>query len=187
MTTDKACVLKTIFVTPQPMRTALFVQPHYCALSTYHEGFDKFVDFDSYQSLKEENAQLQKRVYVFERARRIWERRNGDISDLMDASQEAQHYNWLDEQNQKLEEDNERLRKALQWALNGDTGLSSKHLVATHFNMDAVFYAPCDKGDRRRCIGAIRAIIGLENTLDIMKNKVGWAEQVPLIIDEMKG
>lgn len=88
---------------------------------------------------------------------------------------------------QALKEENERLRESLQWALNGDTGLSSKHLVATHFNMDAEFYSPCDKGDRRRCIGAIRAISGLEDTLDIMKNKVKWAEQVPLIIEEMKG
>lgn len=88
---------------------------------------------------------------------------------------------------QALKEENERLREALQWALNGNTGLSSKHLVATHFNMDAEFYAPCDKGDRRRCIGAIKAISGLEDTLDIMKNKVKWAEQVPLIIEEMKG
>ena len=87
----------------------------------------------------------------------------------------------------ELKAENERLRESLQWALNGDTGLSSKHLVATHFNMDAEFYSACDKGDRRRCIGAIRAISGLEDTLDIMKNKVKWAEQVPLIIEEMKG
>ncbi len=55
------------------------------------------------EQLQKENAILQKRVDVFERAKLIWERRNGGASELNDASQEANHYNWLDEQNEKLQ------------------------------------------------------------------------------------
>lgn len=71
-----------------------------------------FVPKSDYDKLKEENQRLQKRVDVFERAKLIWERRSGDRADLMDASQEAQHYNWLDEQNEKLKEENQRLINA---------------------------------------------------------------------------
>lgn len=55
--------------------------------------------------LKQENQKLQRRIDVFERAKRIWDRRSsGEYSDLNDASQEAAHYCWLDDQNKKLED-----------------------------------------------------------------------------------
>lgn len=57
------------------------------------------------RNLLEENQKLQRRIDVFERAKRIWDRRSsGEYSDLNDASQEAAHYCWLDEQNEKLSE-----------------------------------------------------------------------------------
>lgn len=54
----------------------------------------------------------------FERAIAIAERRNGDTNDLMDASQEAQQYDWLDQQNEKIKAENTRLREALEYAKN---------------------------------------------------------------------
>lgn len=88
-------------------------------------------DFDQLQS---ENQALQKRIDVLERAKRIWERRNGDSSDLMDASQEAQHYNWLDEQNEKLVKENQRLR---------DEKICKKHVYKTRHHKHEPFQAMC--------------------------------------------
>lgn len=79
------------------------------------------IEHSAFVELQKENAILQKRVDVFERAKLIWERRNGGASELNDASQEASHYNWLDEQNYKLqsrladlEKDNEKLQSELE-------------------------------------------------------------------------
>ena len=93
----------------------------------------------------------------------------------------------LSQNNMKLGEENARLREALKWALSGRVGLSSKELVACYFDMEAEAYNPLDKGDRGRCIGAIRAISGLESALEKIKSRPGWSEQVDLIKSEMKG
>ena len=54
------------------------------------------IEHSAYTALKEENEKIQRRNDVLERVKRIWERRSfGDANDLMDASQEAQHYNRL--------------------------------------------------------------------------------------------
>ena len=63
------------------------------------------LEYREKSQLKEENQKLKRRIDVFERAKRIWDRRSsGEYSDLNDASQEAAHYCWLDEQNEKLED-----------------------------------------------------------------------------------
>ncbi|WP_413581079.1 hypothetical protein [Bdellovibrio sp. HCB288] len=41
---------------------------------------------------------------TLKRALLVAERRNGDTADLMDASQEAQHYDWLDQKNHELQQ-----------------------------------------------------------------------------------
>lgn len=73
----------------------------------------------------------------FERALAIAERRNGDTNDLMDASQEAQHYDWLDQQNEKLKAENTRLREAL-WALRNDM-VNIHNLLLDFYSEESVY------------------------------------------------
>lgn len=86
----------------------------------------------------------------------------------------------------KLKEENQRLRAALTWSLTDRAGLSSKYLVSKFFNIEgAEFYYPLDKGDRGRCIRAIKSIDGLEAFLESMKQESGWDSQVFLIKAEL--
>lgn len=66
----------------------------------------KVIEIGALDELKAENDRLTKELETVNRANIIAERRlYGDSSDMMDASQEAAHYNWLEEQNENLTEE----------------------------------------------------------------------------------
>ena len=74
----------------------------------------KVIEIDALNELKAENERLTKELATIDQANIIAERRlHGDSSDKMDASQEAAHYNWLDEQNEKLKKEVQRLKDKL--------------------------------------------------------------------------
>lgn len=81
-------------------------------------------------------------------------------------------------------ETDDRTMKALEWALTGRVGMSSKQLVATHFGFKAEVYHPLDAGDRGRCIAAMKFIGGLEPTLAQLEKTPGWCDAAPLIREE---
>jgi len=69
----------------------------------------------------------------------------------------------------------ETLSQAMQWLVNGSTGLSSKCLLATIIHgepleggWDAKFH-PHDPSDLKRCIGLLDAAPDLRNHLSMMK------------------
>lgn len=84
-------------------------------------------------------------------------------------------------------------KELIQWLLGEETGLSSKHIVGHMLNLEVYHYHPCDIGDRKRCIGLLRAMPEWIKRLDEMKQYSGWGEQVELIkkalnniLDEIK-
>lgn len=86
----------------------------------------------------------------------------------------------------EIERTSENTRAALNWAISGKTGASSLTLVRTHFGVVGEIWTPVDHGDRERCIGALRAIPGLMDTLAILATvSPGWNQALPLILEEM--
>jgi uncharacterized FlaG/YvyC family protein len=59
--------------------------------------------------LREENASLKRRCEELERALRI------ESNEPEERSQEANHYNWLEDQNEKLKALSEKMAEVLEW------------------------------------------------------------------------
>lgn len=100
-------------------------------------------------------------------------------------------YDMLDEDDQKLavqvaNKERDRYKAALEWALTEETGMSSRYLVATAFDLGAKYYPPADLSDRLRCIGAIKSIPGLLNTLaELEERDPAWKKQGEWIRKEL--
>lgn len=69
---------------------------------------------EEFEKLQSELAELKSENETLKRAVIIAERRDGDTSELMDASQEAQHYDWLDNKNAKLKEELSSAREVIE-------------------------------------------------------------------------
>lgn len=79
------------------------------------------------------------------------------------------------------------LKSIINWLLLGNTGASSRYLLATHLGLPQDYYYPRDKGDRRRCIQLLKEYpAGISTLLSLEKTDSNWATQGPLIRQELE-
>ena len=101
--------------------------------------------------------------------------------------EEVETRTWIREESVKLERAKfrEMVSGIANWA-GENHGASSTHLLQHMAGVEITHpYEPCDSDDRGRCIVLLRAVPEWIERLDEMAQYKGWAEQIPLIRQEL--